>query len=58
MEITFTDTVEAVQAKEDKTSDGKFQRYLIGKPGDPISEAIYLDPSQEHPKALMIGFQR
>ena len=39
-----------------KDSDGKSQRWTIGKPGGPVSGAIYLPKGQVLPTELTIHF--
>ena len=43
-------------AKVDLTSTGTSQRWTIGKPGDPVSGAIYLPKDVILPTEITIGF--
>jgi hypothetical protein len=46
----------SILAKIDLTSTGTSQRWTIGKPGDPISGAIYLPKDVLLPTEITIGF--
>ena len=48
--------LKAILAKIDPTSTGTSQRWLIGKPGDAISGALYLPKDTTLPSEITIGF--
>jgi len=43
-----------VRTKDDPSHEGKFRRVVIGVPGGTISGAIYLDPNQPMPRAIIL----
>lgn len=43
-------------AKIDPTSEGKSQRWIVGKRGDEVSGALYLPKDVELPCEIVIGF--
>ena len=45
-----------ILARVDLTSTGTSQRWTIGKPGDPVSGAIYLPKDVILPCEITIGF--
>lgn len=57
LDMQLEEKVGAVSAIEDLSSNGKMRRFIIGTLGSPISGAIYLDPSQAWPKAILVGLQ-
>lgn len=48
--------LKAILAKIDPTSTGTSQRWVIGKPGDAVSGAIYLPKDIKLPCEITIGF--
>lgn len=52
---SLEDKLVLVPTKEDPTRDGKFRRILVGTKGEAISGAIYVDPSQTLPKAIILA---
>lgn len=46
----------ALILKYDPTGTGKLKRFIFGKPGGEISGAVYLDPKEPIPNALLLGF--
>ena len=47
-----------LKTKEDNQHGGTSRRYMIGKPGDEISGAIYVRADVEVPDAAVIGFPK
>jgi len=55
MDVPLEDKLVLVATKIDPTSDGLFKRILIGKTGESISGALYLDTSKPLPKAIILN---
>lgn len=49
------ETMRLIKTKIDPTADGRFVRVLVGKRGDDISGAIYLDASVPLPKSILLA---
>lgn len=48
----------AFDVKQDITATGRARRFIIGKPGEPISGAIYIDENVPIPDGIILGFPK